>query len=377
MILTSMPRSLDIVAVAMNVGRRDGQGRAFLELLRALLARGHRVALHAHRVDDDLAAQLDFRRVPRLPGPQVVDDLGVFARATLGLRRARHDVGLVLGPSAVLPCPYVYYGMFSYRGWRSTWSAGERGHLQHRLHARVAIPLEHAVASRAAALLVASGGVASELVPEGHRSVTVLPLGVDPDEFTPASPQQRAAAREQLGLPGGAFAVGFVGEYRTGRKGLRVLLQALSMGPGDEHLVVNGRGPEARLAAEVAQLGLRKRVHVVGFAVHPRTVYDAVDAVAVPSSYEPYSLVALEAAACGLGVIVSARAGVAACLDGAAEVLLDPRDPSALRACIDRVRADVAGPRRLSALARLAAERLPWTKTAAQAAVAVEEVATR
>jgi len=181
----------------------------------------------------------------------------------------------------------------------------------------------------------------------------------------------------QMGLPGGAFAVGCVGEYHTGRKGLRVLLQAVSMGPRDEHWVVNGSGPEPRLAAEIARLGLGQRVHIVGFAVHPRTVYDAVDSVAVPSSYEPFSLVALEAAACGLGVVVSARAGVASCLDGAVEVLLDPRDPLALRACLDRVRADVTGPRRLPALARRAAERLTWTRTSAQAAAAVEEVAMR
>lgn len=369
-----MSGRLDVGVVAKNAVRADGQGRAVLELIRALAERGHRVTVHAHRLAPDLIGAVDFRRLPPLPGPHLADDLAVASRASLRLRRRAHDVVVVLGHSALPRSPFVYYAQFSFRGWRSTWTRATRVPIRQRASAQAAALLEHALASRSTTLLVPAATVAAELVPEGHPRVAVVPNGVDLDEFRPTTTEARSEARRALRLPQAGHIVGFVGEYETGRKGLDTLLDAVALGPADEHLAVAGAGRPDQLAAAVAARGLAGRVHGLGF-VATEAVYAAVDSVAVPSRYEPFSLVAVEAAACGLPVVVSARAGAAAHLDGTAELLADPDDAAALRGCLDRLRAALDGGSWRPATARGAAERLAWSCTAAEAAKVVEETA--
>jgi glycogen(starch) synthase len=214
--------------------------------------------------------------------------------------------------------------------------------------------------------------VADELgAPAG--TVTVVPNGVDPEHFAPVTAAARQAARRALGLPAAAFVVTFAGEYHTNRKGLDALLAAVAA--GDEHLVVAGSGPRRALAAAADRLGCGARVHVVGFG-DARTVVAAADAVAVPSRYEPFSIVALEAASSCVPLALSVRAGAAEHLAEVAHLVGEPVDAGAVRRALDRLRA-LAPDERASRLAegRAIAERLAWPACAARAAEVVEAAA--
>ncbi|MGH2770166.1 MAG: glycosyltransferase, partial [Actinomycetota bacterium] len=104
-------------------------------------------------------------------------------------------------------------------------------------------------------------------------------------------------------------------------------------------------------------------------------VFHAADVVAVPSIYEPFSLVALEAAAAGVPLVLSARAGAAEHLASAAVMVDHPADPDALRRALDDLEEDPEAARRLAFQARRTAEGLHWRITAGRALEVLERVA--
>ena len=153
------------------------------------------------------------------------------------------------------------------------------------------------------ALIAVSGAIERGLIELGAhpQKVTILRNGVDAKLF---QPRDRAAARQKLGLQNPAIvSVGHLIE----RKGHHRIIEALTLLPGLD-LVIVGEGPErARLTALAAKLGVTERVRFAGAV--PQTelplYYSAADALILASSREGWANVLLEAMACGTPVIAS------------------------------------------------------------------------
>jgi glycosyltransferase involved in cell wall biosynthesis len=336
-----------------------------LELARALVSRGHRVTVYSHRLGRLAPPTVSFVHVPEFRAARVVDDLFVTATAGRRVRRGRHDVTVTAGHWLVPGHRHVYVAGFAHNGWRGSWTPATRPGSYHRLHAALSERLESRALRSATEVVACSELVARDLAVRSTTPVHVIPNGVDTTAYRPASSEQRAAARRSLGLPADSFVVGFVGEFRTGRKGLEPLVSAIA--EGNEHLVVAGDGDARR----VQPLG--GRGHAVG-VVDPHQIYAAVDLVAVPSSYEPFSLVALEAAASGVPVLATSHVGAVTHLgDGA--VAVPDADPRTLRAALDVVRA--SDRTAMARAARVAAEHLDWSVTSGRLADLVQRVVTR
>ncbi|HEY8489457.1 MAG TPA: glycosyltransferase, partial [Dehalococcoidia bacterium] len=140
--------------------------------------------------------------------------------------------------------------------------------------------------------------------------VAVAPLGVDLGRFRPLD---RPAARRALGLPAGGRVVLFVGRIEP-LKGIDVLLHAVARLEDREEvttLVVGGderSEPELHHLRELARaLEIAPRVRFEGPVEHERLprYYNAADVCVVPSYYESFGLVAVEAMACGTPVVAS------------------------------------------------------------------------
>ncbi len=154
------------------------------------------------------------------------------------------------------------------------------------------------------ALISVSAGLKLRLVELGADPgrVTVLRNGVQTDVFRPVA--DRDAARAALGLDGPTLiSVGAL----IPRKGHDRAIAAMALLPGHTLLIV-GEGPErARLAAQVAALGLNDRVRLLGPQPHGRlpSFYGAADAMVLASSREGWANVLLESMACGTPVVAS------------------------------------------------------------------------
>ncbi len=160
-------------------------------------------------------------------------------------------------------------------------------------------------------------------VPEEH--VTILPNGFRAGEFHLGLREQfRTRIRQSLKIPTDAWVVLFVANEWE-RKGLLPLMEAIGRGvEGDVHLLVAGRLPQRMLLQQAVKHGLENRVHFVGSSESVNTWFGAADAFALPTSYEAWGMVIIEALACGLPVLTSARAGAAIAINpGANGILLE------------------------------------------------------
>lgn len=164
-----------------------------------------------------------------------------------------------------------------------------------------------------------------------QRIVTV-PCGVDLERFHPLD---RQAARQALGLSAEPVVL-FVGRLDP-IKGAPVLLDAIASVEEPlvpQLLIVGGEGrsdPEIRrLRAQARKLGIERQVHFLGPKDHSELplLYNAADVVCVPSYYESFGLVALEAMACGTPVVASRVGGLTSTIrDGETGFLIPWRCP--------------------------------------------------
>jgi D-inositol-3-phosphate glycosyltransferase len=182
-----------------------------------------------------------------------------------------------------------------------------------------------------------------------HASrIATIPCGVDTDLFTPAD---RAEARRRLGLDGRPVLL-WVGRIAP-IKGLDTLLDAVArLAEGGRNmglLVVGGDadeptgGHETSLRQRIARLGLEQSVRFVG--PQPQSVlplyYAASDVTVLPSYYESFGMVALEAMACGSPVIASRVGGLVTTVrDGVTGFLVPDGDVGALAERIETLVAD-------------------------------------
>jgi D-inositol-3-phosphate glycosyltransferase len=158
------------------------------------------------------------------------------------------------------------------------------------------------------------------------RRVVVIPPGVDTSRFYPISPDE---AKEFIGVPCEKNMLLFVGRIER-LKGIDTLLEAIALlsqqGVLARHplcVAVIGGDPDAdpermseemaRLKALRAKLGIDDIVTFLGKRDQDtlQYYYSASIAVVVPSHYESFGLVALEAMACGRPVVASETGGLA------------------------------------------------------------------
>src|SRR5262245_7614803 len=154
-----------------------------------------------------------------------------------------------------------------------------------------------------------------------ESSVRVLHAAIDPDRFAVDDrPAHRDRERKAWGVSSDEFVGLFVAmNYRL--KGLGQLIRSLVHVPLKPRfrLVVVGGTNFGRYESLARHLGVIDRIKFLGFQPDPRDVYFAADFLVHPTFYDPCSLVALEALACGLPVVTTRY-------NGASEMLSPPAD---------------------------------------------------
>lgn len=142
----------------------------------------------------------------------------------------------------------------------------------------------------------------------------VIPNGIDCNEFSHLPPRDISCGVLDL-LPNKRY-VGFMGRLHSG-KGLDLLLSAFTdaaQSLPDVHLVLAGPddGYEAVLRTMVQRLGLCDRVHFTGFLNNERrlNLFSVMDLFAFVSSSENFGMVAAEAMAAGVPVLISDHVGL-------------------------------------------------------------------
>jgi glycosyltransferase involved in cell wall biosynthesis len=167
--------------------------------------------------------------------------------------------------------------------------------------------------------------------------------GVEPP-LTRALERQGQLIRQELGVRPDDFLVGNVGRLAL-QKGQRHLIGAMPLllerVPRAHAVIAGGGDLEEYLRDLVSEVGVAERVHVLGPRKDVPALMHAMDVFAMPSIWEGFGLVLLEAMAAGRPIVASRVATIPeVVLDGETGLLVPAGDPLALADALARLAAD-------------------------------------
>jgi glycogen(starch) synthase len=242
-------------------------------------------------------------------------------------------------------------------------------HPQSHIHS-----VEHWLANRADRLVTCSAYMREHVCDVyglEEEQVSVVPNGIDPSELVPMT--DLAALRRSFAAPEERLVL-LVGRL-VYEKGFQIALEALPgliERLGDVRFVVAGSGThEEELRAQATALGLDGHGTFLGWigddVLH--SLYRIADLTVVPSIYEPFGLVALEAMASGCPCLVADTGGLREVVSHENVGLrFRSRDPESLGAMAERLLRDVGLRDRMVAEASEHVLAFDWADVARQVA---------
>lgn len=157
-----------------------------------------------------------------------------------------------------------------------------------------------------------------------HNGITITPR---------PSAEQIQAARAMLGLSNDKFLCLYVGRLMTG-KGIDTLIDAfakVSRADPSAILWIVGTGPSDGTAREkVAKLGLNNVVSFTGYSTDPTVYFTACDLFILPSRYESFSYVLLEAMLHAKACVTTRAGAIPEVVGEDAAILVPPGDADLL-----------------------------------------------
>ncbi len=340
--------------------RKSGGMNVYLyELARELAGRGHRVDIFTHRaqpnlpeIDESIAPGV---RVIRLP---LAQSFAPFDHEQLHAARQQFAASLI----AFATGEQLRYSLCYSHYWLSGWVAAklkeiwripfvQMFHTLGQMKQRIAgsgfpstrTRMEQNITDWADAIIAATPSERAQLrwlYRADRRKIHIVPPGVDRERF---HPQAKGPARQALAIPQAAKVLLFVGRIEP-LKAVDDILRAINIirrkRPQlfDELriLVVGGGAQEIQKLRRLGhQLGLNTKKTLQFLGPRPQTelpkFYAAADAVVMPSDYESFGMVVLEAMASGRPVIATQVGGLAhLVLDGQTGYHIPTRDSAAL-----------------------------------------------
>jgi UDP-glucose:(heptosyl)LPS alpha-1,3-glucosyltransferase len=304
-----------IALVRKDFSPRGGGGERYsVDLARALRDFGHEVHVLAHRYEPMKGISFHTVAVPLKPfGLQN----WIFAK---NVRRALsgYEFDIVNGISQIYPQDIYRLGDGIHKHWLTVRRSRIFNHVYDKVSPRhrLLLHLEKKIFSPGNyKRIIANSELCKQHAIDYYKVppqlVDVIFCGVDFAIFNSSVRNEGAQLRTSLGIGREAIVVLFVGTNYE-RKGLDTLLQAISRLRYKEkyRLLVVGKGNIPRYQRLAQRLGLQEVTIFCGFQEQMPPFYGAADIFVLPSYYDPFGNVCLEAMACGLPVITTRETGV-------------------------------------------------------------------
>jgi glycosyltransferase involved in cell wall biosynthesis len=394
--VTSRPQKPRVAVISPFLDKRHGTERRVVEWV-SRLTDNFEIHIYSQHVEDLDLSKVTWHRIPKFPGPHILNFVWWMAANHLWRSWARHVHGLrndlIFSPGIncldadaisvhIVFAEYVRQVGAEINLLRSpigTWPAL----LHRRLYYRLLVSLEHRIyANPKTVLILIARKTAASLERFYGRAdrFPVLYLGIDHATFNPASRQRlREGARSELGLSEDQFTLVLVGnDWRN--KGVPVLLDALAQTTDlPVNLIIVSREDPTSCRTLIAERGLEGRVKFVPPRNDVESYYAAADAYVGPSLEDTFAQPPAEAMACGLPVIVSSANGTSEIVTHEANglILTDPTDSATLASLIRRLYENREFRDRLGAKAASTTLEYTWERNGRELVEIFEEILRR
>jgi len=374
-----------IAIVSPFIDKRHGTERRIAEWI-SRLPREYEIHIYSQRVEDLDLTRMRWHRIPRIPGPHLINFLWWFAAnhvwrwCDVHLRGLRHDVVYTAGTNCMnadLVSVHIVFAEFFRQVEPELKLSGNPLRfwprlLHRRLYYRLIIFLERRIYSNLnTGLILIARKTAADLKHFYGRDDTlpVVYIGLDHQIFnTESRLRNRAQVREQLGVADDKFALLLVGNDWK-KKGLVALIESLALLRDlPVVLLVAGKDDQTPYEARIRELGLQGRVAFLPSRADVQWYYAAADTYVGPSLEDTFAQPPAEAMACGLPVITSATNGTAEIMTDGVDGLIvqDPSDVAGLAARIRRLYDEPALRQSLGLQASLTAQKYTWDRNGEQ-----------
>lgn len=309
--------------------KKGGAERYCVNLFRGLQRLGHHVTVVGEAIDDELKDEVAFVPVPVLRLNSWTKNKSFFVNTGHVLKQHRFDVvhGLSrvdgLDTFRLTERLQKHWVNMYYRNPVSRWlqHLNPRHRLVFDLEQRIFGPggvRRVIVQSRLDARLL------REYFGVDDSRICQIINGVDTTTFHPGVRSERAAVREEWNIEADVPLLVFASMDFRG-KGLDTVIEALArLKHAETRLLVLGQGSTTSFARKARALGIERRVIFAGRQSAIQRFYGAADLFVLPTIYEPFPNVNLEAMACGTPVITTATAGGAEIIHEGANGYLIP-----------------------------------------------------
>ena len=359
-----------IALVVHDYDANYGQGRYCVELVRHLRGRAEFV-VYSNTFAATEEPGLRWRRVPADRRNAVTTVFSFLPAAEAMIRRDKPDLVHCQGLTSWSADIITGHICNAARGRRLRTPA-------RRPHAfiRLVKPFERAFyrQRRVRRLIAISRSLETEIREEygWTKPATVIYHGTDTAQFRPVSDEaERSALRRRFKVPEDRWIWLFMGEAV---KGLREVIEQLDSFP-QAHLLVVSRselGPYRGLA-ESLRVDHRATFH--GYEPASADAFRAADVFVYPNDYDPFGMVATEAMATGIPVVLGRAIGAAELVDhGRNGLLCDQQDAASIRDQLAKLAADPENAKAMGLAARATIEQHTWDVCAEQTWSVYEQV---
>ena len=370
-----------LVVVSPFVDKRHGTERRVAEWL-SRLAETFEIHLYSQRVADIDLTEITWHRIPKLPGPHLLNYIWWFAANHLwrGWDERFHGLhpDLVFSPGincldADVMSVHVVFEQYrqqnaehlsprvqSLRDWPAI--------LHRKLYYALIARLERRLYRNPRRSLILISGRTRVPLKSFYGRCEKFPVvyqGVDQKTFNPATRLSlREFARKSLRLSSGQFVLLLIGnDWKN--KGLPVLLKAFRyLDAFPLQLLVVGQDNPSYYRELVQRNQGQVRVQFLPPRKDVEFYYAAADAYAGPSREDTFAQPPAEAMACGLPVITSATNGTSEIIDNGVDgfVMPDASDASELASLIRRIYEDPAMRESIGAKAAEKMRQFTWER---------------
>jgi UDP-glucose:(heptosyl)LPS alpha-1,3-glucosyltransferase len=355
-----------IAYVVHDYHRAGGHSRYVAELA-TRFAKEHEVHVFANYIEPGEPASIRFHRVPAWRLNAFTTVLSFVLPVTFQIGRG-FDIIHSQGFCGLRG--NVFTAHICNRAWHQALQRLENGaSIRESIFNAMGTTFEYSLYrfARHSEVIAISERVARDLVHFYHcrAPIQVIHHGVDLELFSPANRGRwRDEVRARLNLADTDMVFLYVGDLR---KGAMRSIEALSrLDTGRLLFVSRSRTSDYEQLAQAA--GLSGRVLFDGPTNQVETMYAAADAFLLPSPYDAFGMVATEAMASGLPVIVSREAGASELIKHGQNGLLleDVSNTAELAGHMDSLQRDRRWAAGLGCAARKTVEPMSWDAVAAE-----------
>lgn len=364
---------MNLALAAMSCDNATGIGRIVRSLAAEFGRGGHHVTVAAQTIDA-LPPGVRAARFPAVPFSPAMSRIAFALQSSKYFGRQRFDVVNAFGVgrgASVITAQSCHQAAVELQSRSRHHRIGKKGL---GIFDRVALHDERLLMTATTTkLIIAVSRLVKEQIQNSYgvpeNKIRVIPNGVgrallNPDD----SKDHRAAIRSDMGFREADFVLLFIAN-EFDRKGLETIVDAMNiLQDPSVHCVILGDDDPRPYLHKARVLGLDRRLRFLGSVAGPERYFGVADAFVLPTWYEPFGMVIIEAMAAKVPVIASGAAGA---LEGMAHgtdalFLNDPFSADELADAITRLHGDSDLCARMAANAFRSIRRFSWEQVAGQ-----------